>query len=101
MDEMLKVMGGRGKGKTTYLVMRSARTQTYILTLNKKRAKEISRIADTMGLHIPYPITLEEYLHNKLRGTFITNILIDDADDILQALFSPLKIDAITMTLTE
>ena len=101
MNEMLKVMGGRGKGKTTYLVMRSARTQTYILTLNKQRAKEISRIANNMGLYIPYPITLEEYLRDKLRGTFITNILIDDADDILQALFSPLKIDAITMTLTE
>ena len=88
----------RREGKTTELVKMSAETQTYILTLNRIRVEEIVKTANKLGLLIPYPITLEEYYSTKFRGSYIREILIDDADDILREIFNVVKINAITMT---
>lgn len=85
----------RGKGKTTELVKISAKTQTYILTATKQNVKYICQIADDLGLNIPYPITVSEYLNGKLKGS---SILIDDADRVLQSIFNTVQIDAITLT---
>ena len=88
----------RCTGKTTELIKISARTNTYILVLNGKRQKEVARLADSMNMIIPYPITLEDYMRTQFRGSFIKHILIDDADDILQRFFNTVMIDAITIT---
>ena len=95
---MKVILKKRHEGKTTELVKMSAETHTYILTLNRKRVEEICRVADELGLHIPYPVTLEEYYRTKFRGSFITEILIDDADDILREIFNDVKINVVTMT---
>lgn len=95
---MKKIIKPRGKGKTTELIKLSAKTNTYILVANMKRQKEVARLADSMNMIIPYPVTLEDYMRTQFRGSFINHILIDDADDILQRFFNTVVIDAITIT---
>lgn len=89
----------RQRGKTAELIKESYENQTYILTLNRKRADNINRQAERMGLHIPNPVTLEDYKRtNGFQGSFIKEILIDDADDILKEIFRRVEIKTITMT---
>ena len=88
----------RCTGKTTELVKLSAKTNTYILVLNRQRQKEVARLADSMNMIIPYPVTLEDYMRTQFRGSFINHILIDDADEILQRFFHSVVIDVITIT---
>ena len=88
----------RCAGKTTELIKLSARTNTYILVLNRKRQKEVAELADSMNMIIPYPVTLDDYMRTQFRGSFIKHILIDDGDDILQRFFNTVVIDAITIT---
>ena len=92
------ILKKRGERKTTELIRRSAETHTYILVSDKRRVKNIVKTAKKLNLHIPYPITFMEYLENKLRGSHIKNILIDDADDLLRHIFFNIQIDAITIT---
>lgn len=92
------IMLERGKGKTTELVKMSAETQTYILTATKQNVRHICQIADDLGLNIPYPITVNEYLDGKLKESFIKSILIDDVDCVLRSIFNTVQIDAITLT---
>lgn len=87
----------RGKGKTTELIKMSAEKGQYILVADENRRKHVANMAEKMGLHIPYPITLREALTCGFHGTFIHNILIDDADDILRMIFQ-VGITAMTFT---
>lgn len=95
---MKKIIKKRGEGKTTELIKISHDTNTYILVGDRNRQSEVARMAHEMGLHIPYPVTIEDYLKTHFRGSFIKNILIDDADYVLSHIFYTVTIDAITMT---
>lgn len=89
----------RGKGKTTELIKISAEKYLYILVADKNRQREVFNLARDLNLNIPFPITVEDYFRSdKLRGSFIKTILIDDADDILQQIFNTVIIDTITIT---
>ena len=93
------IIKGRGKGKTTELIKRSAETQTYILTVNKPRAHAVFWQAREMELNIPYPVTIDEYFSTHgFAGSFIKSVYIDDADEALKHIFSRVKIEAITIT---
>lgn len=90
---------GRGKGKTTEIIKMSAEKNLYILVANRNQQREVFNLAKDLNLSIPFPITVEEYFNsNKLRGSFINAILIDDADDILKQIFNTVVIDTITIT---
>ena len=95
---MEKIILPRGEGKTTKLIQMSHDTWTYILVVDGKRQREVTNLARKMEIDIPYPVTLEDYLRSRFHGSFIRRILIDDADDVLKALFPNLEISAITMT---
>ncbi len=89
----------RNTYKTTELIKESAETGIYIMTLTRKRADTILYHAQTLGLYIPNPVTLEDYKRtNGFQGSFIKEILIDDADDILKEIFRRVEIKTITMT---
>lgn len=93
------IIKGRGKGKTTELIKRSAATQTYILTTNKQRARAVFLQAREMGLDIPYPVTIDEYFSTHgFTGSFIKSVYIDDADDVLKHIFCRVGIETITIT---
>jgi hypothetical protein len=56
-------------------------------------------MANEMGCNIPCPIIVEDYFQfGGMRGSFIKDILIDDADDVLRTIFRNVNIEAITMT---
>lgn len=91
------IIKGRGEGKTTELIKESAKTGKYILTADRERVCHIDKMAKSMGLHIPFPITVEEAMRYRFRDSFIKSILIDDADDVLKMIFQ-VEIDIITLT---
>lgn len=95
---MNKIIKGRRQGKTTELIKRSAETRTYILVANRQRVEQVFNQAQSMGLNIPYPVTVEEYMRSGFRGSFINSILIDDADDVLSQVFSNVRIETLTMS---
>ena len=95
---MKKIILGRGQGKTTELIKLSHETNTYILVANFQRQREVAKMADEMGLSIPYPVTVCDYMRTHFLGSYIKHILIDDADDVLQQIFNCVTIDAITMS---
>lgn len=88
----------RGKGKTTELIKMSAEKNLYILVADRNRQREVFNLARDLNLNIPFPITVEDYFRDKLRGSFINTILIDDADYVLQQIFNTVVIDTITIT---
>lgn len=91
----------RDTEKTTELIKRAAKDGLYILTDAKRSAEYIAESARRMGLHIPFPVTVEEYLKgNKFRGSCIRRdgLLIDDVDAVFQTLLSGIPIRAVTIS---
>ena len=72
----------RGKGKTTALIKQAARDKSYILCHSRSAARYIYDTALSMGLNIPYPITVDDIPLRGHRG----DILIDEIDYILPQL---------------
>ena len=95
------IIGQRCSGKTTRLIRKSAKKLIPILTSTRTRVDAIWGEAQKMGLDIPFPITLDEYLHSaRFRGSDIqrTGLLIDDVDDVIGKLFAGIPIHEVTMT---
>ena len=90
------IIGERGSGKTTELIKRSAETGSYILVATKMMARCIHLSALDMGYHIPYPITIKEYLTGGVDKR--TPILIDELDLVLGSIFNLEKVEAVTLT---
>ncbi len=93
---MRKIIRGKGLGKTKALIAMSHETGKRILVVNEERKRNVLRMADDVD--IPMPITLEEF-NKKPWFKPVGGILVDDADDVLEALLG-CKIDAITMRKT-
>lgn len=95
------VIGERCSGKTTRLIERSAKEGRNILVANKAMARCIADQAKEMGLDIPFPVTLDEYLRgNKFQGSSIRldGLLIDDLDMVLNRMFRGIPIREVTLT---
>lgn len=82
----------RRTGKTTQLIKESHDKWRYIICANHQRAGEISKLAQQMGLDIPFPITVGEL---PIRSQFIKQVLVDDVEDVLQSMIGK-PIDACT-----
>lgn len=95
---MKKIILPREKGKTTELIKMAHEEELYIITPTKSSALMIFEQARSMGLDILFPISWEEYKEHRLRGSGIKEILIDDAEIIIEQVFRGLRIKAITMT---
>lgn len=95
---MKLIIKPRQSGKTSELIRMSEETNAYILTLNRGMAEYVSKMAAQQGYNILFPITLDEYMRSRLKGSHVTHILIDNADMVLQHIFSEATIDAITMS---
>lgn len=96
-------IGERCSGKTTKLIKRSAYEGVYILVATKHRAQALVQDAERMGLKIPFPITIDEYLRDRDKFKFkysdvFCGLLIDDADDVLQQVFAGIPIREVTVT---
>lgn len=76
------IRADRGKGKTIALIKQAARDKSYILCHSRSAARYIYDTALSMGLNIPYPITVDDIPLRGYRG----DILIDEIDYILPQL---------------
>jgi hypothetical protein len=88
----------RGAGKTKLAIKEAAKTGSYILCLTRADALRIAKMADDMKLNIRFPVTLDEMLSSKMSTGFVKDLVMDDADRILNGLFRNHKVHMITMT---
>jgi hypothetical protein len=85
---------GRGMGKTAKAVELANKTGSYLIVANGVLAREIAKNYKCDR----YPVTIQEFMNNKLKGSFVESVVIDDADLILQQIFGRMKIEGITLT---
>ncbi len=92
------IAGKRQSGRSTALIRKSAETGIYILVANRKRAEHLALLARDLGYNIPFPVTLQDYLRCRFAGSCIRRegIFIDDVDDVVEELFNPIEIKAVT-----
>ena len=77
---------GRGKGKTTALVMTSAVTGARIVVSNESQKKTIKEIANKLNVDIPEPLTYVE--QRQFRAFYKDGILIDNLEMILPTILN-------------
>lgn len=94
-------IGSMRAGKTTQMIKQAAKTGAYIICMNMKEAKRVADQAEDMGLQIRFPVTFQELLDNKMRGSFVRNILIDNCDSFLHAFLPGLDIEGVSFTTEE
>jgi hypothetical protein len=85
----------RGMGKTTRLMYLSEYMQIPIIVGDEKRKQWLIDTAQRFDIDMPEPMSLFEWQSTKPNPE---KILIDDAEYILQRLFSGSYIEAFTMS---
>lgn len=88
----------RRLGKTTEVIKKAAETKAYIIVPNEQQKREVLRRAEEMKVNIRNPVTWAEFQQDQMRGSWVRNVVIDNADLILQQVFADLKIEAISLT---
>lgn len=87
----------RQSGKTIKLIEMAAAENCYIICASLERCTLVFNTAKKMGVKIPFPVTWNEFIHNKYYGRGIDGFMIDDLDQILQSM-TMVEIKAVTMT---
>lgn len=77
------IRGNIRSGKTTELIKKSNKEWKYIICKDKQRVESISKLANDLGIDIPFPITLNEL---PIRSSYIKSVLVDDIEDILECI---------------
>lgn len=102
---MIKVLKGRGEGKTTELIKISAEKQIPILS--PCYPSYIKGMAYKMGLRIPEPIFLDDLIKSNREdirfhiGDIVVNeILVDEADWVLSKLLEKLNLKLCGLSMT-
>lgn len=89
------IFGDRGSGKTTELIKESAKTGAYIVVSTRNRARNVFRSAKELGLNIPYPLIIDDVIHeSQSSDIFQKGILIDNLEEIVCHLFNYITIHA-------
>ena len=94
------IVGGRGSGKTTYLIEESDATGYYIIVRDKQTASQVFEMAIKMKKNIPFPITYEEFVDKQYYGEGISGFLLDEVISFLQYLSGRVPIYSGTLTPT-
>lgn len=95
---MIKELGTPGSGKSTKAILQAAKTGAYIICATRDDARRLVEQAEQMKVHIRNPVPMSDYLHDRMRGSFVRNIIIDDIEKILPSFFPSLQIEMLTMT---
>jgi len=93
------ILDGRRAGKTTRLIEFCAAEGGYIVTRDHNSACVIAKQAEELGLHIPFPLTFQEFL-TRTRGYHtrgISQVHIDDVEALLLRI-STVPIATVTIT---
>ena len=96
------IIGDRGSGKTSRLIMESYYSRATIITPTTLDRENTLLRANEMVVTIPIPLTIRELMsmepHARKRQFSDNGIIIDDLDRLLYELFSFLPINAISIT---
>lgn len=96
-------VGGRGSGKSTTLIKKSAETGDYILVATKCQACAVYRQAKEMGYDIPFPVTVSEITtgRNYFNDSYMKKhgLLIDELRLVLNIAFCGIPIHGATLNL--
>jgi hypothetical protein len=94
-------IGPRHSGKTTRMIMESAKTGSYILVATKCQADCVYKQTKEMGINIPYPVTISEvitgrkYFDNKYMKEH--GVLVDEAQSVLHIALCDIPIRGMTL----
>lgn len=92
----MKILSGIRSGKSTKLIQMSSESGGYIICKNHARARAIIDRAEELNLHIPFPLTYEEFLRGSYNGRGIKEFYIDGVDELLQGLSRGVPIKAMS-----
>lgn len=92
----------RGQGKTIRLLYASEFNDVPILCATHISKQYLLEMARKLRLNIPEPIVVSDFFANKIRGKRIDEILVDDAEIVLQQILYSMglnsEIKAMTIT---
>lgn len=91
---------GRRCGKTTRAIKAAAEHFAYIVCMNMDNCTAVFNQAKEMGLDIPFPITMREFVSGEYAGKGVKGFVIDNADMLLQSI-SKVPIRAITINMED
>ena len=77
-NDGLKRVWKRGEGQTTKAVELAKDTKAYLIVRDHKAAQRLS--AENPELR--FPITFEELIQTKMKGSYVREIVIDDVEDL-------------------
>lgn len=87
---MIILKGERQSGKTTTLISKSSRYGVPIMCASQERAMYLQKMAREQGMAIPvpmYPRSMPGITVAKTTKNFgVTDVLVDDVEDVLSAL---------------
>lgn len=92
------IIGKRGSGKSTYMLLRSSELQIPILACHRKYAETFENDAARMGLSIPKPLVIQDLFGRPVEPD--TKVLIDNAEYILGVLLKGLGVQVEEFTTT-
>lgn len=92
------IVDEKGTGKTTKAIKESAKTGKYIITLNRHMVMHTFNMAKEMGLNIPFPITIDEWMRGEVSHTIRRQGVIVDEGLILLETLLVAKVDMVTIT---
>jgi hydroxymethylpyrimidine pyrophosphatase-like HAD family hydrolase len=95
---MQVIYKARQNGKTIEAIKIAAETGSYLVCANKRECERVARVAQELGLNIPFPISFGEFMNKEYHAEGIKGCVIDNADLLLQYFLTPVPIKAITLT---
>lgn len=91
----------RGEGKTTAAIKQAHETGAYIIVKSREEAHYTMRMAEELHLNIRFPVTFEEFLNSRMRGSHVRNIIIEDAERLFLSLFNGFEIEMVTLNIKD
>lgn len=80
------VSGGRQQGKTTAMIREASEHFAYIVCPDRRQAEYVFRMAQGMGVDIPFPITWGDFVANRYNPAGVRGFVIDNLDQCLQSM---------------
>lgn len=94
---MQVICRGRQGGKTIEAIKLAAKTWSYIVCVNRQEADRVFNVSQGLGIDIPNPITIKDFIGKQYYARGIRGFIIDNADMCLQSLTN-VPINCITVT---
>jgi hypothetical protein len=85
-------------GKTTEIIKIAAENYSYIVCLSHRECARVAKYAEELGLKIPFPMTMDEFMNGRfyrpgIKGGFV----IDNAEAIIQRLAKGVTVRAMSV----